>query len=418
MRDISRDGSFDAAICMGNSFGYLDLDGLREFVAALAAALRPGGGLVVDFSAAAESVLPGFADDQPRDMTGGDITVAASSTYDVAGSRLLSSYVFTRGTQEVKLTAVHHVYTVAHLRQLLVDGGFTDIEHCGGPDGKPFEVGTGRLLLTARRASSYPTDSLAVAGTILRVEQRGDGPPLLLVHGGGEDATMLSGQADALAAAGYRVISYDRRGTGGSGDDAWPGNGADQHADDAAALLTALDATPATVLGVSSGGVVALALAARHPDAVRRVVAWEPPASGVLPDAAATTAAIMAPVQAHLREHPGDYAGAQAIALTAILGFPVAADDPAFAAARVNAEPMIRDEPTITLRPFTSAELTAVPVTIAVGGEPNDVVGAAVARLGELSGRAPVVLDGADHEVYLADPSVLTALVGPPGETR
>lgn len=151
MRDIPSDGSFDAAICMANSFGYLDLDGLVEFVAALAAAVRPGGGLVVDFSAAAEAVLPRFADDQPRDMTVGDITVSGSNTYDVAASRLLSSYVFTRGEQQVSVTALHHVYTVAHLRHLLLDRGFTDIEQYGGPGGEPFEVGNGRLLLTAHR---------------------------------------------------------------------------------------------------------------------------------------------------------------------------------------------------------------------------------------------------------------------------
>jgi pimeloyl-ACP methyl ester carboxylesterase len=256
--------------------------------------------------------------------------------------------------------------------------------------------------------------SSAVAGTSLHTEERGDGPPLLLVHGAGEDSTMLTGQAEALAAAGYRVITYDRRGTGASGRDAWPGNGADQHADDAAALLEALGAAPATVLGVSSGGVVALALAARHPDAVVRTIAWEPPASGVLPDAAAANAAIMAPVEAHLRDHPGDYVGAQAVLLTEILGIPVSADDPAFAAARSNAEPMVRDDPAITLRPFTAAELTARPVTIAVGTEPNELVGAAAAALGELTGVAPVIVDGADHEVYLSDPAVLAQLVGPP----
>src|SRR3712207_5024887 len=76
------------------------------------------------------------------------------------------------------------------------------------------------------------TSTVAVAGTTLHVEQRGEGPPLLLVHGAGEDAAMLAGQADALAVAGYRVITYDRRGTGRSGREDWPGRGADQHADD------------------------------------------------------------------------------------------------------------------------------------------------------------------------------------------
>jgi len=44
MREVPPDG-FDAAVCMGNSFGYLDPEGTRTFVAALAAAVRPGGGL-------------------------------------------------------------------------------------------------------------------------------------------------------------------------------------------------------------------------------------------------------------------------------------------------------------------------------------------------------------------------------------
>jgi pimeloyl-ACP methyl ester carboxylesterase len=256
---------------------------------------------------------------------------------------------------------------------------------------------------------------VALGDNVLHVEQRGEGPPLLLVHGAGEDSSMLTGQAEALAAAGYRVITYDRRGTGRSGRAGWPGEGADQHADDAAALLAALDAAPATVLGVSSGGVVALALAARHPGAVARVIAWEPPAAGVLPDAAAINAAIMAPVEAHLREHPGDYVGAQAMLLTVILGVPVPPDAPEFAAARANAEPMVRDDPAITLRPFTAAELSAVPVTIAVGTEPNELVGAASSVLGELAGIEPEIVAGAGHEVYLSDPAVLAALVGPVG---
>lgn len=115
MRDIPGDATFDAAVCMGNSFGYLDLNGTRQFVAALAAAVRPGGGLVIDYSAAAESVLPGFIDQQPRNITAGDITATGSNTYDVVNSRLISNYVFNRGDHEVQATALHHVYTVAHL---------------------------------------------------------------------------------------------------------------------------------------------------------------------------------------------------------------------------------------------------------------------------------------------------------------
>lgn len=257
------------------------------------------------------------------------------------------------------------------------------------------------------------TRTVAVAGTTLHVEQRGEGPPLLLVHGAGEDTTMLAGQADALAASGYRVITYDRRGTGRSGRADWPGSGADQHADDAAALLTELRARPAAVLGLSSGAVVALAMVARHPAAVSRVVAWEAPAVGVLPDGPAATAAIMEPVRAHLAERPGDWVGAQALLLRMISGVEVPVDDPAFAATRANAEPMVRDDPQITLRPFTAAELAGAAVTVAIGGDPNGLVAAAADVLVELTGTTPAVVPGAGHEVYLTDPAALAGLVGP-----
>ncbi|MFI9005957.1 SAM-dependent methyltransferase [Actinosynnema sp. NPDC053489] len=152
MRDVPRDGGFDAAVCLGNSFGYLELDGLREFVAALGGAVRPGGGLVVDLASAAESILPGYRA-EPRTLRTGDITVLATGEYDVAGSRVLSRYRFTRGEEELDVTAIHHVYTVAQVVDLLAGNGFTDVGLFGGPAGEPCGIGSGRLLLTARRTS-------------------------------------------------------------------------------------------------------------------------------------------------------------------------------------------------------------------------------------------------------------------------
>ncbi|MEU0560082.1 methyltransferase domain-containing protein [Dactylosporangium sp. NPDC006015] len=150
MRDIPRTGEFDAVLCLGNSFGYLEPAELPEFVAAAAAALRPGGWFVVDFSAAAESVLPGFTK-ADRVMRTGDITVETSTDYDAVASRMLSTYTFTRGEERLTATAVHHVYTSGHLGELLRAGGFADVELFGGPDGAPYTLGSGRLLSTARR---------------------------------------------------------------------------------------------------------------------------------------------------------------------------------------------------------------------------------------------------------------------------
>ncbi len=255
-----------------------------------------------------------------------------------------------------------------------------------------------------------PRRLVAVNGTTLAVTRIGSGPPVLIIHGGGEDAGMLIPEAEALASAGFETIVYDRRGTGASGREDWPGRGAGQHAADAAALIEALCLDDVTVVGVSSGGVIALAVAANHPGRVARAVAWEPPAAGVIPGGAELTAQLMAPIDAHLAAHPDDFVGAQALLLEMVLGFPVSVDDPAFELARANAEPMIRDEPAITLAAFTAEQLAGREIALAVGSSPNEVIAGAVAVLAELTGRPPVQV-AADHEVYLSDPAVLTAIV-------
>ncbi len=243
----------------------------------------------------------------------------------------------------------------------------------------------------------------------------GHGPPLLLIHGGAEDAGMLTPQAEAFAARGRRVIWYDRRGTGSSTRDGWPAGGVAQHADDAAALLRALDAVPATVLGFSSGGVVALAVASRHPDVVTEVIAWEPAALGVLPDGADLHAGIMAPIEAHLAAHPDDWDGAYLVMLDVLSEGRADLDSPAVAAMRVNAEAVLRDDgQVITAHAFAPGELPADLITIAVGKGTSPIHAEIAERLAAELGRPALVVDEADeHEVYLSQPEVLAdALAG------
>jgi pimeloyl-ACP methyl ester carboxylesterase len=117
---------------------------------------------------------------------------------------------------------------------------------------------------------------VAVNGAELCHEIRGEGPPVLLIMG----ATGDCGHFDAVArmlADEFTVVTYDRRGNGRSPPPAgWTTTSAEEQADDAAELLTALDLSPAAVFGTSSGGVFALCLLLRHPEAARGGVLHEP----------------------------------------------------------------------------------------------------------------------------------------------
>ncbi len=114
-----------------------------------------------------------------------------------------------------------------------------------------------------------------VPGTIdgLHYEERGEGPPVLFLHGTGAHGVVWEWALPHLPAR-WRLIVYDRRGFGGS--QGRLARGLREHVDDAARLLEALGAAPAAVVTQSGGAVVALELAVRRPDLVRALVVAEP----------------------------------------------------------------------------------------------------------------------------------------------
>lgn len=107
-------------------------------------------------------------------------------------------------------------------------------------------------------------------GASLHYEEEGEGEPLLLLHGNGENLHYFDQQIPFFAQY-YHVIAMDTRAHGES----TRGEGElnfDHFADDAAALLDHLGIDRAHVLGFSDGGNTAMLLALRHPDKVRSLL--------------------------------------------------------------------------------------------------------------------------------------------------
>jgi pimeloyl-ACP methyl ester carboxylesterase len=105
--------------------------------------------------------------------------------------------------------------------------------------------------------------TLDAPGATLHYRTAGDGPPLVLVHGSCTDMTTWDGVVDDLARD-HRVIIYDRRGYGQSRHK--PVRDHRVHARDLTLLLQEVASEPATVVGWSSGGNVALAAAVKNPE--------------------------------------------------------------------------------------------------------------------------------------------------------
>ncbi|WP_151523636.1 alpha/beta fold hydrolase [Serinicoccus kebangsaanensis] len=100
----------------------------------------------------------------------------------------------------------------------------------------------------------------------------GQGRPVVLIHGWPLRGSSWTSQVPALEEAGYRVITYDRRGFGDS-DKPADGYDYDTLADDLAALLDGLDLTDASLVGFSmGGGEVARYVGCHGTDRLRSVV--------------------------------------------------------------------------------------------------------------------------------------------------
>jgi pimeloyl-ACP methyl ester carboxylesterase len=113
-------------------------------------------------------------------------------------------------------------------------------------------------------------DYAAVNGLELYYEVHGTGQPLVLLHGAYMTIDAMGEVVPALAET-RQVIAVELQGHGRTADIDRPLS-YEQMADDTAALLRHLGIEQADVFGFSMGGGVALQVAVRHPDVVRKLV--------------------------------------------------------------------------------------------------------------------------------------------------
>lgn len=99
-------------------------------------------------------------------------------------------------------------------------------------------------------------------GALIRGEADGFGIPVVFLHAGVADRRMWTEQMSALAAEGFHVISYDRRGYGQTETADVPFN----HVVDLEAVLDRLSVHAAVLVGCSMGGGLAIDFALEHPE--------------------------------------------------------------------------------------------------------------------------------------------------------
>lgn len=123
------------------------------------------------------------------------------------------------------------------------------------------------LALSVSAAAPASERFVEANGLKIHYVEEGEGPPLLLIHGGGLTAKSWQGMAKE-ASRYFRVIMPDSRGHGLTNN---PDRSFsyDLMAEDMAAFIKALKLEKPLVMGYSDGGMIVLKLTSRYPDLAR-----------------------------------------------------------------------------------------------------------------------------------------------------
>jgi pimeloyl-ACP methyl ester carboxylesterase len=97
-------------------------------------------------------------------------------------------------------------------------------------------------------------------------------PPLVLLHGGGDTIKTSFGHILPELARDRQIIAFEQQGYGHTADIADRPFSFEQSADDTAVLLDYLRIEKADLFGFSNGGTIALQVAIRHPEVVRKLM--------------------------------------------------------------------------------------------------------------------------------------------------
>jgi len=326
--------------------------------------------------------------------------------------------VYPRDVLRIEMTVTHRGTTSMTLRHVVrrvsddivvaeAEIVFVCIDRLGRPTPLPEEIAR---FLGPRTLGSHQPVRVTVGEVDLAVEVRGDGVPVLFVHGFPFDRTMWRHQLAALTR--WKRIAPDLRGAGASTPAAaQDGYSIARYADDLVAILDALGVREAVVCGLSLGGYVVFELVRRHADRVKAVLLVDTKPDADAPDAKRERDKLAALVE---REGPDPLVSRLLPTLLGQHTQPEVAEQVREMARRwsvpglVGALRALRDRPdsTATLRQIR------VPALVLVGSE-DQIAPPAGAQ--EMAARIPnaqfQVVPAAGHLAPLEQPLVTTRLI-------
>jgi SAM-dependent methyltransferase len=149
VRGLGALSAFDHALCLFDAFGFLDDPGNEEHLRTVAAALVPGGSLLLDLRNR-DWIVRNIQATTVLDK--GDDLMIDRHHFDTVSGRLVDRRTYVRAGRVRHVSFSLRLYGLGEISALLRQAGFVVEKSWGGWDGAPVSMARNRMMVLARRA--------------------------------------------------------------------------------------------------------------------------------------------------------------------------------------------------------------------------------------------------------------------------
>ena len=149
---LQLDGKFSGAVCMGNSFGYFNIERMDLFVHKVSSSLASGGKFIINSGMIAESILPNFLHYAENKVYHVDnITMEVTNEYQANESYMVSKLHFTKEGHSERHSFKHYVFTLGEVNRLLKSNGLNILATYRTTSKDTYKLGDRQIYIVAQK---------------------------------------------------------------------------------------------------------------------------------------------------------------------------------------------------------------------------------------------------------------------------
>lgn len=147
---MSLQGRYDAAICMGNSFAFFNRKDAGVLLQKIAKHLNTGGVLMINSWMIAEIAIRHFKEVQEYALP--DYQYELQYQFAFHPNRIISRQTITgKNGQTETINGVDYIYSLDELQTMFAEAGLSTIAVYSNPSKKPFAIGDGSAYIIAKK---------------------------------------------------------------------------------------------------------------------------------------------------------------------------------------------------------------------------------------------------------------------------